>query len=174
MRKENLSNTNHYIVEALFRLLKVKSLEKIQVIEICIIAGVGRSTFYKHFNHKGEIINFYLEYIYKESLKTAIIHPETNEDFEENIIILIKTIYSQKEYLSLLLKNGLGQRLLDFLTKKFILFNFNNSNENYFFPYIVSGAIYNALFAWNENNYENDIMEVFNSILIILKLYNPY
>lgn len=172
MQKESFSNTEYYIVEALFRLLKTKSLDKIQVIEICKIAGVGRSTFYKHFINKNEIVVFYLNKVYKQYLKKAIKHPKNNQEFESNIVVLVQTIYDHKENLSLLLKNNLGQKLLDFLTRKFIVIDFLLSNENYFLPYIISGAIYNSLIARSENNFRNEIKEVTNSIIVILKLYN--
>ena len=59
--KETLNtNSKNYIVESLFVLLKSKTIENIQVTEICKKAGVGRSTFYKHFNNKSDIINYYL------------------------------------------------------------------------------------------------------------------
>ncbi len=46
--------------EALFKLMKTKSIEKITVDELCEEGGVGRATYFRNFKSKDEIITSYI------------------------------------------------------------------------------------------------------------------
>ena len=46
--------------EALFKLMKKKSIEKITVDELCEVGGVGRATYFRNFKSKDEIITSYI------------------------------------------------------------------------------------------------------------------
>ena len=169
--KETLNtNSKNYIVESLFVLLKGKTIENIQVTEICKKAGVGRSTFYKHFNNKNDIINYYLMTLYQKYTETNIKQPTSKEDFEYNMITLLTLIYKNKDELLLLLKNNLGQKMYEFLTDKLILISNLRETKDYFYPYIIVGAIYSTIHAWSKNNFKNDINEVSASIVKIITL----
>ena len=85
--KDNLNtNSKDYIVESLFVLLKSKKIGSIQVTEICKKAGVGRSTFYKHFNNKSDIIYYYLLTLYYRYIEKNIKNPNSKDEFEFNML----------------------------------------------------------------------------------------
>ena len=46
--------------EALFKLMKDKSIEKITVDELCTAGGIGRATYFRNFKSKDEIITSYI------------------------------------------------------------------------------------------------------------------
>ena len=85
--KENvtsLSNEarNNYVLEqmtkSMLKLLKNKPIEEISVSEICDDAGVGRTSFYRNYKAKEDIIKNYIEEMlegwdsnYKESGKDS-------------------------------------------------------------------------------------------------------
>lgn len=172
--KDNLNtNSKDYIVESLFVLLKSKKIGSIQVTEICKKAGVGRSTFYKHFNNKNDIIYYYLLTLYYRYIEKNIKNPISKDEFEFNMLNLLNIIYSEKDKLQLLLDNNLGQKLFEFLTEKLILISSLNNSKDYFFPYIIAGAIYSAMLAWSKNNFKNNILEVGSSIAKFITLNWP-
>ena len=86
---------------------------------------------------------------------------------------LLNIVYSEKDKLQLLLDNNLGQKLFEFLTEKLILISSLNNLKDYFFPYIIAGAIYSAMLAWSKNNFQNNILEVGSSIAKFITLNWP-
>lgn len=62
MRRKNETGDTmmDYMVEALLLLMKEKSYDRIKVGEITERAGVDRTTYYRHFHSKEEILERYL------------------------------------------------------------------------------------------------------------------
>ena len=62
--REEESFMSDYVVsaygEALFKLMKKKSIEKITVDELCEAGGIGRATYFRNFKSKDEIITAYI------------------------------------------------------------------------------------------------------------------
>lgn len=58
MQKENqrITLTKRLLKEGLFRLLKTKELNKINISELCKEAGINRATFYKHYNSPQDVL----------------------------------------------------------------------------------------------------------------------
>ena len=50
-----------YIIEAMFLLLKEKPFEEIRICEIAKLAGVNRSTFYRHFHSRQDIARLFYQ-----------------------------------------------------------------------------------------------------------------
>lgn len=72
-------NTKAKIKDAFIELLKHKNYDEIDISEICEMAKVNRSTFYRNFNNTDEIIQWYINYIKKES---AISFTATKDNFD--------------------------------------------------------------------------------------------
>ena len=53
--------SQHMIADALFSLMRRKPFQQISVTEICTEAGIGRKTFYRHFEMREDVIEFQLE-----------------------------------------------------------------------------------------------------------------
>ncbi len=68
MRRKNITSEMmmSYIAEALLLLMKDKNYNDITIGEITERAGVNRSTYYRHFETKESIIQFYLDSIMEE------------------------------------------------------------------------------------------------------------
>jgi len=52
--------------EALFKLMKKKSIEKITVDELCEEGGIGRATYFRNFKSKDDIITSYIVMKWRE------------------------------------------------------------------------------------------------------------
>ena len=57
------------LAETLIELLKSMSLDEISVRELCVRAGVGRASFYRHFQSKEEILERHAQFLIKEWAK---------------------------------------------------------------------------------------------------------
>lgn len=93
------------LADALIKLMETEEFDIIKVNEICTLADIGRTTFYRHFdnkNNKEELLSFKISYeweIYKETHENAITQ---DMGFE-----LTKFIYENRKIFSLLYRNGL-------------------------------------------------------------------
>ena len=74
MRRKNLNSEliKEYMVEALLLLMEKKSFEKITIGEITNKAGVNRSSYYRHFNMKEDLLRWYFYKIIGEIEKENV------------------------------------------------------------------------------------------------------
>ena len=63
--------TNKFLVKALIELLKTNSLENISVQDICDRAMVHRTTFYKHFADKYDLLGYFMDEIRQDIFDKA-------------------------------------------------------------------------------------------------------
>ena len=56
------------VVRALDELMREESIDRISVAKICSLSGISRATFYRYFNDKFAIVEWYLRYIYARSV----------------------------------------------------------------------------------------------------------
>ena len=79
-KKEDLriKRTKNLLVKALFELLAEKSIDKISVLDICDRAAVHRTTFYKHYEDKYDLLTYSLNKWQEEILPESIL----SMDFE--------------------------------------------------------------------------------------------
>lgn len=107
---------NAYVVEhltdAMLTLLKEKPVSEISISELCGMAGVGRTSFYRNYEEKEDIIKAYVQQLFqdwvdkwkatpdlsvKEAVRIVFSHFEANRDFytllnERGLIYLLKDI----------------------------------------------------------------------------------
>lgn len=85
-------------------MLKDKKYNNITITDIATKANINRSTYYRNFSTKDEVITFYFSNILKEFLKKI---DKENETFESYIKILFIHYFDYKEELILIYKNEL-------------------------------------------------------------------
>lgn len=106
------SYVTEHITDALLKLLRDKPIEDIPISELCEVAGIGRSSFYRNFNSKEDILRGYIQNIFQdwtngdnqganqplsELLKSMFSHFEAHRSFYEllnqrNLIYLLKDV----------------------------------------------------------------------------------
>ncbi|MCI9049590.1 MAG: TetR/AcrR family transcriptional regulator, partial [Coprobacillus sp.] len=57
------------IALALIQIMETKILSDITILEIVNKAGVSRSSFYRNFDDKEDVINYYIDFLFDESKK---------------------------------------------------------------------------------------------------------
>ena len=104
---------NAYVVEqltaALLELLKEKPLEEISVSQLCGRAGVGRTSFYRNFQEKEDILRSYIKKLFDGWVQEA----EQNPPLDRLIFILFSHFEAHRDFYTLLSKQGLVPLLKD-------------------------------------------------------------
>ena len=145
--EENL-RVKRAIVNAFFTLLKKDNLEHISVSEITQTAEVSRMAYYRNFNSKMEIIDFFFDDVLDELM--ALLNYDISLWTEEYGKAFFQTMRKHRECILLLNEIGLSGIFL----KKFSAANEDfagdmpsNSIDRYKL-YYAAGAAYNGTIEW--------------------------
>lgn len=158
--------TRHYIVQALFKLMASYEYDKISVTDIAEKAGVGRATFYRYFKRKEDVIIYYFEHYAKEFTYSQRFYERCKADYVQTVINVLTLFKQHKEQFKLLRRARLEYLYLDYLNSKFktTLENENNAASRYQ-PYLYSGMLFNVSMAWLDNDCEDDINSLAETIV---------
>lgn len=116
MRRKSITSEmmKSYIADALLILMNKKDYTDITVGEIVEKAGVNRSTYYRHFEKKEDVVKYFLDKISKDILEWD---KAKKSSFEEHLINVYKHYYKHKKQMMTIYKNGLSILFLDILKK---------------------------------------------------------
>ena len=147
------------VIKALLELMQKENFKDITITEITEKAKVSRVTFYRHFNTVEDILIKYFQLTkerYKEQSKLQFIEGERNNDVA--ILQLFLFFKSNLSATKSLISAGLEGELLKFLNDEFE----NNLpvKLDKYLAYFVSGALYNVLIHWSQNDCKDSIEEV--------------
>lgn len=140
-----------YLTEALLILMETKDYGSISIGEIADKAGVNRSSYYRHFSGKEDILRFYLMTImneYQEAYRTG-----SDRTFHAYMQQIFSTFYGHRHDLLLMHKNGLSYLLLDVLNWCFRLTDPGRKlslRDRFMISYHI-GGIYNNLCLWMDH-----------------------
>ncbi len=87
------NQTKELFAEQLYKLLTVKSFEKIQVKDLCQSAGTSRQTFYYHFQDKYDLI----AWIFLQDYRSVFDHPDP-DDYADNLKRVLDIIYMKRSF----------------------------------------------------------------------------
>ncbi|MBP3879253.1 MAG: TetR/AcrR family transcriptional regulator [Lachnospiraceae bacterium] len=134
-----------YIIEAMFLLLKEKPFEEIRICEIAKLAGVNRSTFYRHFHSRQDIARLFYQRLLESCFAEA---HEKNPDNEEYLCLIFRIFKKEKERLLLLDRNNLSFLLLEIMNAYFFARKNNSPVRSEIHFYYHVGGIFNAFLWW--------------------------
>ncbi|MBQ9886342.1 MAG: TetR/AcrR family transcriptional regulator [Lachnospiraceae bacterium] len=172
--KESLNRdlAARYIAEALVRLLKKKNIESISVTEICRMAGVSRMTYYRYFDTKQSILNYYMHEIIEEYLLD-------NENADSRVdlhdINRIKECFvffrRYKEFVLCLKKENLSGIMLDGLNKYMDEHaqQVHSTDIRKYQMYYFAGALYNVFMRWLEGGMKESEYEMAQIVVNLTK-----
>lgn len=140
--------TKEYIAKSLLILMKNKNYNNITIEEITNKAGVNRSTYYRNFDSKESIIEFFLDEIMSNYIADYA-KLQTNS-METYLYTIFKHFYYYKNELLLIYKSGLSYILLNVLNNRFNeIYNLKEINpELQYKLYYHIGGIYNNYILW--------------------------
>jgi len=150
MRRKNITTQmmKEYISESLMILMAKKNYSDISINEITDKAGVNRSTYYRNFSSKEDIIKFYFSNIMQIYLSDY--HKSAVHSFENYMYTLFRHFYKHKKELLLIYKNGLAYLILEELNR---IFEENRAGKNVsireqYNMYFHTGGIFNFYILW--------------------------
>ena len=141
--------TKKWITDALLELMESQPIDKIRITDIISKAGVPRSTFYRYYYNKEDVL-----IQYQNDLAEAFAK-EIKENDTDIIKLTFKMIYENQKYYSILVKTKQFSILLDFLNRITIQ-DQSQKEVNIFFR----GGIYNLIYQWILNNYSTPIEQL--------------
>lgn len=103
-----------FIAESLLLLMEQKPFEEITVGEIVKKAGVNRSTYYRHFEKKEDVILCFLDSLSEDILEWD---RAQKPEFRAHLINVYEHYFRHKEKMLTIYRNGLSYLFLDVLKK---------------------------------------------------------
>lgn len=127
MENQRVYLTKKLLENALISLLKQKSLYNISIRELCEVASINRSTFYKHYNSQFELFNAMEDNLLK-GIDSILAEPQKNEQIlEKSLTRILKYLKENKDFSKLLLNNNFDA---SFPQKLFSLQGINDAIQN--------------------------------------------
>lgn len=108
--------TKRLLKEGLLRLLQEKSLEQINVSELCRVAGINRATFYKHYSIPRDVLRDVEQGIVEALRKLAPSEqtPETAREYMERICTYL---YDHRLLMRILLESKTDEDILEIVSE---------------------------------------------------------
>lgn len=153
--------TQQQIEKALFELLQKKPYAAISIAEITRKANVSRTSFYRNYEQKDEVIAQFLSNQYQKFI--ADIDQHNLKTFKEQLTTYLEFFKDNPQLMKLFLDAGFEGELLNFQTKylKKLLAVYHSDVHlpDYAIAY-QSGGIYMLLVWWVKQNYQTDLAEL--------------
>ena len=151
------------MVTALMQLVEKKPFSSISISEITERAGVSRMTYYRNYASKEEIFEKHMEEIV-EAYKCDIrkIGNQENYASHQNILHCFKYFDCYKGFISCILKVGMGNLLLEALSK-YMVETYCTDEKDVKLSYQLqayAGALFNVYVAWLKNNTKESVEEM--------------
>lgn len=119
-----LANQNKFC-QAIFTLMQRKDIEKITVTELCREAGLERVTFYRSFDTKQDVIQYYLD----RQMTLLIEQMPANSTLEHNMKALFEWTYRERKNLCILMDCRMTVLLTKVLSEKVLALLWANLAE---------------------------------------------
>lgn len=136
-----------YMADALLLLMEKKAYSDITISEITTKAGVNRSTFYRNFNDKGDIIKHHFNQIIYRHRASVTDEPESIQSY---LTETFSHYYRYKNELLLIHKAKLTHILLDAFNVIFSEIHADKTKKEYYATRYHTGGIYNNYLLWFE------------------------
>lgn len=154
MRRKNTTSKmmKEYMIGALLLLMKKRSFSEISIGEITDKAGVNRSTYYRNFHSKEEIIETFFCNILERIITE--LPADDNLTLQEYLTHVFRVFYSYKDDILCIHQNKLSHLLLSALNSYFLV-NADMANESFIerLPlYYHTGGIFNDFILWFDCN----------------------
>lgn len=164
--KENNIPSDEKIINALLELMDEKDYQDISIKDIAEKANVSRITYYRHFQSKDEIVSRFFTNLKNRFVNTISLDDRgAPKDNEVTILALFLFIKANMNANKVLIKSGLENELLKFLSTEFSD-NLPIKLDKYM-ALFVSGALYNVIINWVNNDCKDLIEEVSRPFLNI-------
>lgn len=156
------------IALALIQIMKNKLFSDITILEIVNKAGVSRSSFYRNFDDKEDVISYYIDSLFDESKKEE--NPYSPHHLETFLIEKFTLIKENKAFFLALKKNKILHLLYQQANKNTIknIYSYNLNENNRYQSAFFSSASIGVIIEWIQNDLvesEEDMAHIFIDLL---------
>lgn len=155
-----------YIVDALLILMSEKDFQSITIDELVKKAGVNRSTYYRHFTGKEDIIFYFLDSVMNEYLEKIRLQ---KPDLKTYLQKMFSHYLKYKKQMLVIYHAGLSMTLLSVLEKYF--YSQIDTSKPLVEQYEVSfyiGGIFNHFLMWFSRGMQESPEEMTEYALLVL------
>lgn len=141
-------------VEALFTLMDQKPFSEITITELINKAGIARTTYYRNYTSKEDVLSNYLDGIFHDfnnEFPVKVFHDRCKD---EHILHIMEYILRYEKQLKILHKSGLSSIYLERINNFLIECCCSKvlSEKEIFEIYAFAGAQFNVIFNWLISN----------------------
>ncbi|MDO4174105.1 MAG: TetR/AcrR family transcriptional regulator [Eubacteriales bacterium] len=168
MRRKSTTSSmmKSYIVDALLILMEEKDFQSITIDELVKKAGVNRSTYYRHFSGKEDIIFYFLDCVMREYLEKIRLQ---KPDLRTYLCNMFMHYLNYKKQMLVIYRAGLSMILLNVLEKYFHA-QIDTSKpliEQYKVSFYI-GGIFHHLLMWFSRDMQESPEEMTEYALLVL------
>lgn len=138
---------------ALLELMKEKPVEKISIEEMTAKADVGRSTYFRYFKSKDEVLSFKIQCLWERFFNERR-GDEISLDTREGIKLIFEFCLSVKPVLDLLYSANHQNVILSFYLQSAIPTVAKPDTETYYFVRFITYGLFGLINAWVLRDYQ--------------------
>ncbi|MBQ7387538.1 MAG: TetR/AcrR family transcriptional regulator [Clostridia bacterium] len=153
------------ISNSLIELILKRDYHSISIIDIMKDAGMSRSTFYRHFSSKDDVINYCFDGIVLRFYHSIPSDFSTLEGYREAVKHVFRTIKHHKRILKAIIDSGCAYIIQNYIDEQYAKGFQKNGEPSTLLPYIYSGALGNVIIRWVKADCETSIDEVADAIV---------
>lgn len=170
-QKTSNSLLKNDIAEALILLLQRKELDAISISEIVEKAGVNRSTYYRNYNNKQEVVRHY----YACRLDEALEQMQEGISLKDYFVTIFVSFRKYKKELQLLDYHALSHLLLDEMNYRVFRSSQKTGDELLsFYGFYHIGGVFNSFCFWLREDMATTPEELADKCIAILpKEFSP-
>ncbi len=139
-KRQNKAVIRNAIENALFSLMKQKGFDDFSICELCDTAGVGRSSFYRYYDSKEEVLAVYLLRIWRAWCEANGVRDKSGFSLE-NASSFICHVYENKELFDMIYQNNLDRVITMLIDRNIKSGKFVKDYGVSFFVYGVFGML---------------------------------
>ena len=171
-KEQNLNEcVKESITVALLNLMRKKEFSEIRVTEIVKTAGVGRTSFYRNFESKEDVLKRHINNLYNEYFLMHTV-PEiesTKEDKREYMLSRFRFVKNNADFFVLLNKNGLIYEIFESIDNCTLEKISTCDIKNRYFKKFMSSACVGVIIEWIERKFkesEEELADIFMEVKI--------
>lgn len=156
---------------ALFHLLKTKTITQISIREITSLAGVSRSSFYRNFESKEQILSEYIQYLYANYFKTMMLTQQKRElDFYHFLYTRFHFIRTHHEFFTILRKHNLLYTIFETLDPEMASFLSGTNLKSDYSMAMFSSCSAGIIRQWIDHDFKESVDEMVSILTSISNL----
>ena len=166
--RESNEITRECIENALIELMKKKKFEDITITDICEKAGVSRTSYYRNYESKDDILSEYIHSI-NDELSNTLLKYNAIDNTKESWVALLTKAKELSSKFKILINANCGEKIMMEVAKSMNKYTSKENKGLYYSNIYWSGSIVFVLEIWIINNFDisiNELAEIASNMML--------